>query len=78
MTDRLIDADEFAAMLGIGRASFFRRKSEGAIPDASRIGTRCVRWLLAEVQCWMRKDMPDAEIWRRIRSQFGFGIQGGK
>lgn len=76
--DGFIDARQFAKLLNIRRASFYRAKSKRLLPRETRLGQRCVRWLLSEVQCWMRFGCPEQDRWDQMRGSFGFGPESGK
>lgn len=76
--DRLIDANEFARILKISRAAFFRAKAAGKIPDPLKISGRLIRWLISEVEAWLRHHMPSADEWNLIRPSLGFGPRGTK
>lgn len=76
--DRFITATEFAKLLVVSRAGFFRARKARMLPKAICVGERSVRWLLSEVLCWMRNGAPNQDRWEEIRGLFGFGAEGGK
>ena len=60
MTDRnhtqlppLMTGPEFAKFLGISKASFYRWKREGFIPDGVQYGPNTTRWPRHLVEQWM-------------------------
>jgi predicted DNA-binding transcriptional regulator AlpA len=76
--DRLVDTQEFASILGISRAAFFRAKAVGKLPEPSKLTDRLIRWPLSEVLAWIRWGMPPGDDWDGIRGDLGFGPRGGK
>ena len=43
-SDRLLNVDQVAALLGVSRVSVYRRINDGTIPPGVRLGPRAVRW----------------------------------
>ena len=43
-TDRLLNIDQVAEILGVSRVSVYRRINDGTIPPGVRLGPRAVRW----------------------------------
>lgn len=76
--DELINACEFAKILKMSRAAFYRLKSARKLPRELRIGRRGVRWLRSEIEWWLRMGGPDQDGWDDIRGPLGFGPGGGK
>lgn len=49
----LIDAQEFADLLGISKRTLFRLRSRGAIPPPVRITAGTVRWRTRDVRGYL-------------------------
>ena len=43
-TDRLLNVDQVAEILGVSRVTIYRRLADGIIPAGVRLGPRAVRW----------------------------------
>ena len=43
-SDRLLNVDQVAEILGVSRVSVYRRINDGTIPAGVRLGPRAVRW----------------------------------
>lgn len=70
----LLDANGVAKKLRVSRSAVYRAVANEALPDAVRIGRRCVRWISEELDAWLGANCPPAAIWRKIRHRFGFGV----
>ncbi len=71
MSDETIGPDEFAKLLKISRAKFYRMKSQGKLPKHLQLGRLC-RWLMAEVLAWLRAGIPPRDRWEEIKADWGF------
>jgi len=59
----LLDAGQFARLIGISRSNFYSLLSAGQIgPEPIHLGKR-VLWKRAEVEAWVRSDCPPREKW---------------
>ncbi len=56
----LLTAKEVAAMLRLSMRSFWRLKSEGAVPDPIRLG-RSIRWSVRIISNWIERGCPVPE-----------------
>lgn len=56
----LVTATEAAKMLSIGRSTFFRKVSEGALPQPTRIGG-ITRWRVDELRAVGQANRPTTE-----------------
>lgn len=56
----LLTAKEVAALLNVSMRSFWRLKSEGAIPSPIRLG-RSIRWALRTINEWIERGCPAPE-----------------
>ena len=66
----LISAREAAALLGIGRRTFYRLHSSGRVPLPVRLGG-VVRWRLEELQRWTQAGCPSRGKWAEDNSRNG-------
>jgi excisionase family DNA binding protein len=61
--------DEFAKLLKVSRAKFFKMKAAGRLPAPVYLG-RLPRWKLRLVRDWMDADCPDRETWEQMLSDW--------
>lgn len=59
----MLTPTQFARVLGLGRAKFFRLVSTGMIPEPIRFG-RCPRWPRWEIYDWINVGCPARDDWR--------------
>jgi len=48
-TERLINVQTVASMLGTGKSTIWRWVSNGMLPEPVRLGMRTTRWKLSEI-----------------------------
>ena len=63
----LINANEAAILLGIGRSLFYSLNSEGKLPAPKRLGSR-VLWSKKELEEWVNNDCPNRQKWEVIKN----------
>ena len=68
MTDpALIDAAGLAQMLSCSRRHIANLDASGRLPLAIRLGSRCKRWRVDEIQAWILADCPSRDRWNVMR-----------
>lgn len=65
----LLSAAAAAGLIGVSRSKFFELDSAGRIPRAIRLGQRCPRWSLVELQSWIAAGAPDRHAWERLKAK---------
>lgn len=55
-----------AALMDIGRATWWNWNSQGLVPAPVRVGGS-VRWRSEEIQAWVKAGCPARSEWTRIR-----------
>jgi len=69
--------EEFARLLKVSRANFFKLKSKGEVPRAAYFG-RLPRWWQPEVEAWIGAGRPHADKWEEIKGRWlGTSTRGG-
>lgn len=66
--DGMFGPSDFARLLHVSRAKFFRMASRGDIPEPIRFG-RSVRWPKSEIRRWIAARCPKRDKWREQRDQ---------
>jgi predicted DNA-binding transcriptional regulator AlpA len=61
----LVTAKQVARLLGISRATVFRRDSMGGLPRSIHLG-KAVRWDLAVLKAWIAAGAPPRERWEAM------------
>jgi len=51
---RLLRLPEVIARVGLRRSAIYQRMSEGRFPRSRSLGPKCVVWVEAEINDWMR------------------------
>lgn len=51
---RLIRLPEVMARVGLKRSAIYQRMSEGRFPKSRSLGPKCVVWVEAEIDAWIR------------------------
>ncbi|BBP82415.1 DNA-binding protein [Pseudomonas sp. Pc102] len=51
--DRFLRIDDVMDITGLGRATVYRRMSDGTFPKQVRIGTNSVAWRQSDIVEWM-------------------------
>ena len=51
--DQLINVKTVGIAVGLGRSAIYDRVSKGEFPQPIRLGHRCTRWRVADVQAWI-------------------------
>lgn len=57
---------DVSRMLGISRASVWKRHASGRLPLPVRIG-RSVRWRAEEIRAWLNAGCPERTAWEKMR-----------
>ncbi len=65
-TPLLVDRQGLAALLGLSLRNLDRRRTRGEILDPTIRG-RQPRWLIEDVEDWLRAGAPPAQTWRQQR-----------
>jgi predicted DNA-binding transcriptional regulator AlpA len=65
------DAEGLAGVLHIGISTLWKLDSAGRIPRGLRIGERCRRWELSEIQAWLAAGAPHRDRWEALRDRGG-------
>jgi prophage regulatory protein len=52
---RFLRLPEVIARVGLRRSAIYQRMSEGRFPRSRSLGPKCVVWIEAEIDDWMRK-----------------------
>ena len=52
---KLISLDEVSELVGLKKSGIYLRISEGSFPGPIKLGTKCSRWNLTEIQAWLEK-----------------------
>lgn len=52
---QLISLNEVSQLIGLKKSAIYIRISEGTFPAPIKIGQKCSRWSLSEVQAWIEK-----------------------
>lgn len=63
----LLDARGAAALLGIGRSTFFRLDETGGVPRGVRLGGRMRRWRAEELRAWIAAGCPPRVRWEEMK-----------
>jgi prophage regulatory protein len=63
--DRWLRITEVVGLTGKSDSSIYLAMSQGRFPQAIKLGTRCTRWSLREVEAWMAEQMNVARQPRR-------------
>jgi len=58
--DKFLRRKETEHITGMGRATIYKRISEGTFPKPVKIGKRSVRWIESEVSEWVRKRIEES------------------
>lgn len=58
---QLINIKTVAAATGYGRSAIYERVREGTFPKPIRLGQRCTRWRVADVQAWLDQAVQSAK-----------------
>ncbi|MHB1422810.1 MAG: helix-turn-helix transcriptional regulator [Gemmataceae bacterium] len=64
----MIDAWQFAELLGVSRATIDRRKSAGKLPKHVELSPGCHKWRTAEVRAWIDAGCPPIKEWEARNS----------
>ena len=51
---RLIRLPEVIVRVGLKRSAIYQRMSEGRFPKSRSLGPKCVVWIEAEIDAWIR------------------------
>ena len=51
---RLLRLPEVMARVGLKRSAIYQRMSEGRFPRSRSLGPKCVVWVEAEIEAWIR------------------------
>lgn len=63
--DRLLNAKEVSALIGVSRTTLHRLVSASNFPKPVRVGKRASRWRQSEVLVWMEtRPLATAENWQ--------------
>ena len=60
MAETFLRRKETEHITGMGRATIYKRISEGTFPKPVKIGKRSVRWIESEVSEWVRKRIEES------------------
>lgn len=52
---RLLRLPEVMARVGMKRSAIYQRMSEGRFPKSRSLGPKCVVWVEAEIDAWVRE-----------------------
>ncbi len=52
---KLISINAVSEMVGLKKSAIYLRISEGVFPGPIKLGSKCSRWNLAEIQNWIEK-----------------------
>ncbi|SEI81630.1 helix-turn-helix transcriptional regulator [Paraburkholderia diazotrophica] len=50
---RVVGLESVIAMTGISRATIFRMRKAGQFPQPARLGSRALRFWLADIEAWL-------------------------
>jgi len=53
--ERFLRLPEVIARVGLRRSAIYQRMSEGRFPRSRSLGPKCVVWVEAEINDWMRE-----------------------
>lgn len=62
-----LNAEQCAALIGVGVATWWRRVAAKKAPRAKRSGKRITRWDREEVLAWFRAGMPPLQRWEAMK-----------
>jgi predicted DNA-binding transcriptional regulator AlpA len=62
-----VDAKALAGLLGVCERTVRSMDSSGRLPKPLRLNDRSVRWVVAEVQDWLRAGAPDRKTWEVLK-----------
>lgn len=60
MSERLLDARQVAAKVGLSVSMIYTRMKENNFPRAKRVGKQARRWKESEIDAWIN-ELPDAD-----------------
>ncbi len=63
-----IDAKTLAATLGVSVGTVRAMDCSSKIPRPVRIGGRSVRWIVSEIECWLRHRCPNRAAWEALKN----------
>lgn len=64
----LLAAKDFARLLRVSEATFWRLRAKGALPrPLDALGAQLPRWRLDEVRGWIEQGMPPLAEWEAIK-----------
>ena len=58
---RLGAQPEVLKICGLSKSEVWRRVRNGSFPEPVRLGKRCTRWNLAEIEDWVRARLAERE-----------------
>lgn len=67
---RLLYAEEVWAWLRMDKATFYKRRAQGRVPDPHMYNGDRPQWLEAEIDRWIESGGPPRDKWLEIRKQF--------
>lgn len=53
MENRLFRINEVVEIVGLSKATIYRKIEKGEFPDSRKLGSRTVRWLERDIQEWI-------------------------
>jgi predicted DNA-binding transcriptional regulator AlpA len=54
----LLDASEFARLLSISKATLWRLRENGKLPQPIALTSQCLRWRRSEIEAWIERGCP--------------------
>lgn len=61
MATKLIRIEEVSEMTGLKKSALYQRISENTFPSPIKLGARCSRWNLVEVQKWIERAIAESK-----------------
>lgn len=61
LDDALLKLPFVEALTGLAASSLYRKIAEGQFPAPIRLGTRCSRWRVADINHWLRQQAESAQ-----------------
>jgi predicted DNA-binding transcriptional regulator AlpA len=66
-----LSAASLARRLECSVRTLRRWDSSGRLPSPVRIGGRCVRWPVPEIEAWLAAGAPDRKTWGMMKNSMG-------
>lgn len=63
-----LSANDAAALLGIGKTTFWSLHNQGKLPKPVRLGRR-VLWRRKELEAWLEADCPSRDRWEAMSTK---------